>query len=332
MNSTVAVAGGLGDLGRLIVDALRKTGKHDVYVLSRKIPNDTLEQTSPLTGKKFSPVIKADYSSEESLAQLLEQYQIHTVICAMAMDFEDASHAQLRLIRAADAASCVQRFIPSEFNVDYDLCDDILPYPEKRFHTVARRALETTSSLEYTYIYPGMFMDYFGMPHIETHLRPLPLIIEPAAGQAVVPGDGNAMVFMSYTKDVALYTALALQIEKWPRVLTVRSSGITLNRLVELVEENLGRKLQVTYEPVEERLLQHQTAMLPSSLEHSSHFPGGIEQLTALMADLGACMALGAYDFTGLKDSADLVEIFQAQTEAPPMRIERLLQLAWKGR
>jgi saccharopine dehydrogenase-like NADP-dependent oxidoreductase len=33
----VAVAGGLGDLGRLITDALLETGKHEVYILSRKV-------------------------------------------------------------------------------------------------------------------------------------------------------------------------------------------------------------------------------------------------------------------------------------------------------
>lgn len=33
----VAVAGGLGDLGRLITQALVVTGKHEVYVLSRKV-------------------------------------------------------------------------------------------------------------------------------------------------------------------------------------------------------------------------------------------------------------------------------------------------------
>lgn len=36
--SVVAVAGGLGDLGGLIVEALIDTGKHEVYVMSRKVP------------------------------------------------------------------------------------------------------------------------------------------------------------------------------------------------------------------------------------------------------------------------------------------------------
>jgi uncharacterized protein YbjT (DUF2867 family) len=33
----VAVAGGSGDLGRLITDALSKTGKHEIYITSRKV-------------------------------------------------------------------------------------------------------------------------------------------------------------------------------------------------------------------------------------------------------------------------------------------------------
>lgn len=41
--SVVAVAGGLGDLGRLITDALLETGKHEVYILSRKVINPVHE-------------------------------------------------------------------------------------------------------------------------------------------------------------------------------------------------------------------------------------------------------------------------------------------------
>lgn len=35
--SAVVVAGGLGDMGRLITDALRETGKYEVYVMSRRV-------------------------------------------------------------------------------------------------------------------------------------------------------------------------------------------------------------------------------------------------------------------------------------------------------
>lgn len=35
--AVVVVAGGLGDLGRIITDALYERGKHEVYVMSRKV-------------------------------------------------------------------------------------------------------------------------------------------------------------------------------------------------------------------------------------------------------------------------------------------------------
>lgn len=35
--SVVAVAGGLGDMGRLITSTLVETGKYEVYVISRRV-------------------------------------------------------------------------------------------------------------------------------------------------------------------------------------------------------------------------------------------------------------------------------------------------------
>lgn len=263
------------------------------------------------------------------MAELLAQHKVHTVICTFALDFQAASDSQLTLIRAAEQAACVKRFIPSEFNIDYDQGDDVLPYPDKRFHTVARRELERTS-LEFTYIYPGMFMDYFGMPNISTHLRELCVFTDPTNGVAALPGHGEARMAMSYTKDVARYTALSLELDQWSRVMTTASSTATPNELVILAEKNLGRKLAVTYQPISD-LLEHKNAVLPRNVPIAEHFPGGLEQLRALTADLEASVALGAYDFSRLSDHLDLVEHFAGKTAAP-MRIEELMEMAWKGK
>ncbi|KAH8894012.1 NmrA-like family protein [Thozetella sp. PMI_491] len=305
----VAVAGGTGDMGRLIVAALLQRNQHEVYVLSRR----------------YTPVVQTNYSSEEELKQLLVERKVHTVICTFAIDFENASSAQLRLIRAANAATCVQRFIPSEFNVDYDQGDDVLPYPEKRFHTVARRELEKTR-LEFTYIYPGMFMDYYGMPHIETHLRQLPSMVQ--GNTAYIIGNGNTNIAMSYTKDVARYTALALELPKWPRVLSIVASTVTMNRLVELIERSTGRKLEVVHQSIAEAK-KNPSMGLEASDPVVQQFPGGVEQLGALMVDLSASMEFGAYDFSKI-ESLDMVAEFEGKTEAP-MRIEELLEMAWSG-
>ncbi|KAF7558186.1 hypothetical protein G7Z17_g127 [Cylindrodendrum hubeiense] len=320
--SVIVVAGGLGDLGRLIVDALYNTGKYEM-------PKDFATRTSPLTGKSYLPLIQTDYSSEPEVAELLAKHNIHTVICTFALDFQAASDSQITLIRAADQASSVKRFIPSEFNVDYDLGDDVLPYPDKKFHAVGRRELEKTS-LEFSYIYPGMFMDYFGMPNITTHLRELFVVIDPTNGVAYVPGDGNTKLAMSFTKDVAKYTALALELDKWPRVMTTVSSSMTLNEIIALTEKNLGRKLKVTYQSVP-ALLKHESLTLPGNIAVAEQFPGGVAQITALTADLEASMALGAYDFDKLPSHLNLVDHFAGRTETPT-KIEDILELAWKGR
>lgn len=288
---------------------------------------------SPLTGKRYLPIIQTDYSSEDSLAEQLRVKHVSVVICTFIMDSDSVSDAQLRLIRAANQCPSVKRFIPSEFNVEYDVNDNILPYPEKRFHLAARRELDKTSTLEYTYIYPGMFMDYFGLPRVTSTLRPLCFFIDPASGQAVLPGDGEAKMSMTFTTDAARYIALALELNEWPRILVTAASTVSLNELVRLVEKNLGRKLQVRYQPVE-KLLKHETVDLPSNLDIAQRFPDrfpqGLDQLRALIADLEAGVALGAFDFDKLSGHLDLVKAFEGKAPAP-RRIEDLIEEAWKA-
>lgn len=264
----------------------------------------------------------------EELVRHLTDRNVHTVICTLAIDFESASNAQIQLIRAAEKAASVKRFIPSEFNVDYDLGDDILPYPDKRLHAAARRELEKTN-LEFAYIYPGMFMDYYGMPYIETHLRPLPGWFDEASNTVQITGDGNTYCVFSHTKDVARYTALALELDKWPRVLKIIASRLTENQLAAVLEKNLNRKLNIEYGSVE-YIRSNRTTLLKPDDPIAAHFPGGAEQLSALMADLGLSMALGAYDFARI-EGLDLVKAFEGKTE-PPLRIEQLMEMAWKGR
>ena len=267
-----------------------------------------------------------------ALIEQLTEKHVSVVICAFIMDCDPASDAQRRLIRAADQCPCVKRFIPSEFNVEYDVGDEVLPYPEKRFHLAARRELDSTSTLEYAYIYPGMFMDYFGLPRVESSLRPLCFFVDPASGQAVLPGDGEAKMSMTFTTDAARYIVLALELDKWSRVMTTSTSTITLNELVRLVEKSVGRKLQVRYQPVK-KLLKHEAIDLPTNVDiarlYPQRFPEGLDQLRGLIADLEAGVALDAYNLEKLSGHLDLVKQFEGKAPAP-RRIEGLIEEAWK--
>ena len=286
------------------------------------------EHISPLTGKAYHRIIRTDYS-EDSLVEQLTANHVNVVICAFSMDSDSACAAELRLIRAAERSPCVTRFIPSEFNVEYDVGDDVLPYPEKIFHLTARRELAKTSTLEYTYIYSGMFMDYFGMPGVASSLRPLCFCIDPASGQAVLPGDGEGRVSLTFTTDAARYLVLGLGLDKWPRIMTTATATVSLNELVRLYEKTLGKKLEVSYQPVE-KFLKHETTPLPINLtiakNHPNRFPQGIR---GLVADLEACIALGGYDLSRLSENLDLFKAFEGEAPAP-RTIEGLLEEAWK--
>ncbi|TPX07290.1 uncharacterized protein E0L32_010787 [Thyridium curvatum] len=329
--AVVIVAGGLGDLGRPIMDALFESGQYEAYAMSRKSPADgwNTERTSPLTGKRYFPIIQTDYMSEDALAEQLAAKQAAVVICALPMESDATCETQLRLIRAADKCSNVKRFVPSEFNVEYDVGDDILPYPEKRFHLAARRELAKTTSLEYSYIYPGMFMDYFGLPRVASSLRPLCFCVDAENGQAILPGDGEGRMSMTCTVDAARYLVMALQLEKWPRIMKVVASTVSMNELVKIFEKTLGRKLEVRYQPVE-KLLKHEAIDLPVNIaiaeRFSDRFPQGIK---GIVADLEASVALGGYDLDRLGEHLDLVKRFEGRTP-PPKSIEQLIEEAWK--
>ncbi|KAI5918974.1 NmrA-like family protein [Camillea tinctor] len=332
--AVVAVAGGLGDLGRLITDAIVKTGKHEVYVMSRKTVPNNPSHISPLTGKSYESIIQTDYSSEDALAEQLTKHRVNVVVCTFIMDSDQVCDAELHLIRAANRCPSVRRFIPSEFNVEYDVGDDVLPYPEKKYHLIARRELEKTSTLEYAYLYPGMFMDYFGLPRVASSLRPLCFFVDPENGLAVLPGDGEAKMSMTVTMDAARLLAAALELDAWPRILTTAASTISLNELVRLYEKALGHKLEVRYLPVD-KWLKHETVDLPANIDiakgYPERFPQGLDQLRPLVADLEAGVALGAFDFSKLDQNQhlDLVKALEGRVPAPK-RIEELIEEAWK--
>ncbi|GME39296.1 hypothetical protein F5Y13DRAFT_155325 [Neofusicoccum parvum] len=68
--------------------------------------------------------LEVDYSNVPVLAEVLAAHNIGTVISALNMDSQNASDAQISLIQAASASGSVTRFIPSDFNVDYDVSDE----------------------------------------------------------------------------------------------------------------------------------------------------------------------------------------------------------------
>ena len=69
-------------------------------------------------------IVGLDYSSVDNIADVLRNYEIEAVVSALNLDFETIASAQVNLIRGASQAGTVKRFIPSDFNVDYNLPDE----------------------------------------------------------------------------------------------------------------------------------------------------------------------------------------------------------------
>jgi len=98
----VAVAGGVGNVGRTIVEVLSESTEHEVAILARKMPE---EKTSA------APVYVVDYSDSQGVAEILARQNVHTVISTISVTNEAASAAEVNLIKAAAKSSTTKRFV-----------------------------------------------------------------------------------------------------------------------------------------------------------------------------------------------------------------------------
>ncbi|ETS73721.1 hypothetical protein PFICI_14667 [Pestalotiopsis fici W106-1] len=223
----VAVAGGTGRLGLTIVKALKQS-EHNVIVLSRR--------SSP--NPRVAPTIHVDYSNVESLQKVLHDHNIDTVISTMSLFTEAEGVAQLNLIAAAENCQNTQRFVPSEWSIPLRK-DHVDSLPSLQARLQAVEALKR-SGLEFTLFYPGWFMDFYGLPHIESEMGPFPFAVDIENKAAVIPGSGNVPVVFTYTPDIAKMVVASLDLEKWPEHSYIIGDKMTFNELLALVEEVKG--------------------------------------------------------------------------------------------
>lgn len=98
------------------------------------------------------------------------------------------------------------------------------------------------SNLEWTRFYNGYFLDYYGMPYIETHISELiSFIFDIPNKAAVIPGTGNDLVSFTYTRDVANFVVKALDLPKWEEEMFCYGDKVTLNQFLGLLEEATGK-------------------------------------------------------------------------------------------
>lgn len=89
-------------------------------------------------------------------------------------------------------------------------------------------------------------MDYWGMPRIQTHLQPFTFGIDISSGTAAIPGDGNNVICMTYTYDMATYLAKALDLDEWPEFSVIVGDEVTYNQVLSMAEEFTG--MHISYD------------------------------------------------------------------------------------
>jgi hypothetical protein len=115
-----------------------------------------------------------------------------------------------------------------------------LQLPFNSFRDQSIEALRKTD-LEWTQIYNGFFLDYWGMPHVDTYLTPLVFAVDIGNRIAAIPGaTGDEIITLTYTKDLGKFVVAALSLPKWDEALYCYSENSTWNKLIQAAEEATG--------------------------------------------------------------------------------------------
>ncbi|KAH8688704.1 hypothetical protein BGW36DRAFT_434003 [Talaromyces proteolyticus] len=307
----VAVAGGTGAVGRNIVEALISQGKHEVIILSRTADAAKEEEIG-------ARLVATDYKGVAALTKILEDNNVHTVISTLFMSPNGAGLLEQNLIRAADASKTTKRFVPSEFGFPQRDEDGDL-FPSIPMKHASRRALET-SSLEWTIVYNGYFMDYFGMPRISSYLAPYVVLLDIPGNAAAIPGDGNKPVTFTHTSDVGRFVAASLDFEKWTPVSFIIGDKMTMNEAVKLAEKAKGIEFKVDYDDLV-KLKRGEVTELPSQNSRYSICPKEFVQATN--------SAFGIWIDRGDLDFDENMSLNRKLPEIKPIKLKEFLQKAW---
>lgn len=269
--TVIAVAGGTGGVGKTIVEKLLDS-KFDVVVLSR---------SQGLSSQNIQNV-QINYEDIPSMARVLERHNIHTIISAIGLVSDETSQSQLNLIEAAEKSASTKRFIPSEYS--FVQTTDLLPIdPSIQYWLDAADRLKACG-LQYTRVIPGFFMDYWGMPHIQTHLQPFTFGIDISSGAAAIPGDGNNVICMTYTYDMATYLVKVLDLDEWPEFTVIVGDEVTYNQVLGMAEEFTGKKFKVTYDSLEQ--IKSGDVTVPPQPEGMEYSSDELKEATALVSRL----------------------------------------------
>ncbi|KAF2692136.1 NAD(P)-binding protein [Lentithecium fluviatile CBS 122367] len=280
MSHVVAIAGGSGGLGRAVVDALKMDSRYEPIILARK--------TNPVLQNDVGvPVLQADYSDPDSLVQLLEDNKIDTVISTIA-GLDQAP--EVNLIKAADRSTITRRFIPSVWSgFDYTQ-EQAKVSPMAAARLTLLDAMKATTSLEWTAIFPGVFLDFYALS-TPSHVPRNAMAIDIDANAAAIPGDGTYPVYFTHSTDIAKWTVALLGLKDWETKYFLVGDTKTWNEFIAIAEAAKGVKFDVAYDPIE-KLERGEITELPGN-KALYELSGGKAMFQKFVAQIAVWMAEG---------------------------------------
>ncbi|KAL8340860.1 hypothetical protein RB601_006790 [Gaeumannomyces tritici] len=323
----IAIAGASGQLAREIIDEFVATGRHEIIGLLRKDPSNL----PSLPGVTW---VQTKYDDKAELVRLLAG--VNTVICFFVVHTDEGARSQKLLIDAAVEAG-VPRYIPSEWSAGASLgrpsSAALMPhYDNKLLVRDYLAALNNNNNnnnnsgtgggkkvLEYTLLWPGLFLNYLGAPRKTTaHVSTWEFLISMDKGVALAV-EGHADARVAFTTIADLRAAVVRIIEhegEWPVNGGIRGDAMRYADLLELAGRIRGAPLETSWLRKEVLQAGKLEAGWAPKVEHPSldaNFTD--EAMEQMSAGIMLAVAAGAWDtsdewnrllpdmkFTGIED------------------------------
>ncbi|KAF2846619.1 NAD(P)-binding protein [Plenodomus tracheiphilus IPT5] len=309
VSKVIAVAGGSGKLGRAIVDEIASHGGYKVYILGR-------EASAEKSKEYGAEILAVDYSNADSIAKVLESNNIDTVISTLGSMI--GPDPELALIQAANKSNSTKRYIPSMWGIDYTP-EVAKAFPVANAKIAFVSALDATS-LEYTVVMNGFFLDYFGFPKVKSYLGMFPIVIDLANNAAAIPGSGNTSVVLTYSFDIGRFVAALLSESKWDKRSVVIGDRVTWNEFLQISESVKGTKFDVKYDDIA-TLQKGQPTELPGHQQMYPYVPKEILQ--------NMCAVFGIWFDTGIFDFKTEGSLNEKYPEIKTKSVKAIVEEAW---
>ena len=230
---------GAGELGMAMLRALIEAGTAEagsLSVLLRPSGNGSGEQTQEATIRELGvTIVRADLASDtvEELARVMEPFPV--VICCTG--FVGGPGTQRKITEAVLAAR-VQRYVPWQFGVDYDVVGRGSGQPVWVEQLDVRELLRAQSRTRWTIVSTGMFTSFLFEPSFG--------LVDLEQGRVSALGSWDNRLTVTIPDDVGRLTAAILAHDPPIDDAIVFVAGDTFSyaQLADMVEDHLERDVE----------------------------------------------------------------------------------------